>query len=119
MMSAKRKISLAVLLLVVALSTWFLAIPMVKFSTARKKYVLGMSLEQAQRIAKAPFETDFAIPYNTLWSHAETPEPAKRMTVIGLMYCPKECVILGFNWYSNLVEIQPVNDPIDFRLWLR
>lgn len=119
-MSAKRKITVTALLIVVGLSVWFLVLPMVRFSAARKKYVVGMSLEQVHKIARAPFETHFDIPYpvDPDWK-GEMPESAKQTVVIGLVYCPKECVQLGFNSYSNLVEIMPVNDPIDFKLWLR
>ena len=109
------------LLVAVGLAVWFLGLPMLRFSAARKKYVVGMSLEQAQRIAKTPFEIDFAIPYpvSPEWKPGEMPESAKQTVVVGVMHCPRECVVLGFNSYSNLVEVQPVNDPIDFTLWLR
>lgn len=120
-MSTKRMATLATLLIVVGFSTWFLAVPMIRFSGARKKYVVGMSFEEARKIAKLPFETDFAIPYQVSpdWKPGEMPEWAKQTIAVGVMYCPKECVVLGFNSYSNLVEIQPVNDPIDFSLWRR
>ena len=119
-MSAKRKTILAAVLIVVALSTWFLAPPMARFSEARKKYVLGMPLEQAQRIAKIPAQVSFVpYPVSPNWKSGEMPEEAKRTTVVSVLYYPKECVVLGFNSYSNLVEIQPANDPIDLVLWLR
>lgn len=120
-MSAKRKTILATLLVVVGLLVWFLALPMVRFSAARKKYVVGMPLERAQSIAKPPFETHFDIPYpvSAKWIRGEMPEEAKRTIVVGILYSPKECVVLRFNSYSNLVEIQPVNDAVDFVLWLR
>lgn len=119
-MSAKRKATVAALLVVVGLSVWFLALPMVRFSAARKKYVVGMSLEQVQKIAKTPFEThfDIAYPVDSKWE-GEMPESAKQTVVIGVVYCPKECAELRFNSYSNLVEIRANNDPIDFWLWLR
>ncbi len=118
-MSARRKITAAALLVVVGLSGWFLVLPMIRFSAARKKYVVGMSLAQVQKIAKAPFETH-SVPYPVYpeWK-GEMPESAKQTIVVGVMSCPEECVQLGFNSYSKLVEVMPINDPIDFRLWLR
>jgi hypothetical protein len=118
-MSAKRKIAVVVLLMVVGFSVWFLVLPMIRFSAARKKYLVGMSVDQVQKIAQAPLEAHF-IPYSVdpEWK-GEMPESAKRTVVIGVVDCPKECVRLGFNSYSNLVEIMPLNDPIDLSLWLR
>jgi len=120
-MALRRKVVVAGLLVAVGFGVWLLGLPMLRFSAARKKYVIGMSLEQAQRIAKPPFAIDFAIPYpvSPEWKSGEVPEPAKQTVVVGVMHSPRECIVLGFNSYSNLVEIQPINDPIDFALWLR
>ena len=119
-MSKRRKTVVAVFLVVAGLLLWFLLLPMFRYSAARKKYVVGMSLEQVQKIAKTPFETHFDVAYNVdpAWK-GEMPESAKQIVVVCVVYCPRECVELGFNSYSNLVEIRPVNDPIDLSLWLR
>jgi hypothetical protein len=119
-MSAKRKIIPAAIMVVVILAIWLLALPRLRFSAARNKYVVGMSLESAATIAKAPHETLYP-PYNipTNWKSGEMPEAAKQATVVVALYCSKECVLLGFNSYSNLIEVQPVHDPIDSLLWLR
>lgn len=119
-MSAKRKIIAAGIMVVMILAIWLLALPTLRFSAARKKYVVGMSLERAESIAKAPHETLYP-PYNISpdWKSGEMPEEAKQATVVVALCCPKECVLLGFNSYSNLIEVQPVHDPINSLLWLR
>ena len=119
-MNGKRKIVVTGFLLLLALSFWFLALPKLRFSAARKKYAVGMSLETAKRIAKTPNETVYPA-YNVSpeWKSGEMPEAAKQTTVVTGLSCPKECVLLGFNSYSNLIEVQPINDPIDTFLWLR
>jgi hypothetical protein len=119
-MSVKRKIIATSVLLAVILAIWFLALPKLRFSAARSKYAVGMSLEKAKSIAKTPHETLYP-PYNVSpeRTSGEMPEAAKQATVVVALYCPKECVLLGFNSYSNLIEVQPVNDPIDTLLWLR
>src|SRR5215469_11537952 len=119
-MSVRRKIVATGVLLVVILAIWFLALPKFRFSAARSKYAVGLSLEKAKSIATTPHETLYP-PYNISpeWKSGEMPEAAKQSIVVVALYCPKECVLLGFNSYSNLIELQPVNDPIDAILWLR
>ncbi len=117
-MSVKTKIVATGVLLAVILSIWFLVLPKLRFSAARSKYAVGMSLERAKSIARTPHEILYP-PYNVSSESGEMPEAAKQTTVVVALYCPKECVVLGFNSYSNLIEMQPVNDPIDTFLWLR
>jgi hypothetical protein len=119
-MSAKRKTILVGALLLVIFSIWFLVVPTIKYSAARKKYPVGMSLGNAQGLAKPPCEILHpAYPVSPEWKAGEMPESAKHTVVVVALYCPSECITLGFNSYSNLIEVQPLNDPIDTMLWLR
>ncbi len=123
-MSTRHKVLLTSAFVVVALVAWFFVLPMLQYSAAKKKFRLGMTLEEAQRIARKPFRaisTEGGVIYfsgtNNELSTTIPPENMKQSAISTEMYCDADRAVLLFNYYNKLVEIRPYGSLIDMILW--
>ncbi len=118
----RRKLLLAGGLLALAVLTWFLVVPMFQYSAARKKFPLGMTLEDAQKVARKPFQVQSGyggVTYGPKEGPATAvpPEDMKATEVLTQMVCDQDGAFLLFNWHNKLIEIRPTRSPVDFFVW--
>ena len=121
-MSTRRKLLLGASVLSLALITWFLILPVFQYSAARKKFPLGMKLEDAQRVARQPFRVTSAAGGVTYGPREgpHTPVPPdnlKDTEVLTMMDCNRDGAFLLFNWRNRLIEIRPSRSLIDLIIW--
>ena len=123
-MSIRRKVFLASALLTAALVMWFLVLPMFQYSAARKKFRLGMSLEEAQKVARKPFLA-LSAAGGVVYGRGTPEDPAtptppenlKQTAILTEMHCEADGVLLMFNYYNKLVEIRPIGSLVDILIW--
>ncbi len=121
-MSIRRKAVLAAVVLSAGFITWFLVLPMFQYSAARKKYPLGMTLEDAQKVARKPFRVlsaeggvVYGPPKGPFTN--KPPDHLKRTEVRTEMYCEEDGALLLFNYYDQLIEIRPIRSLVDIAIW--
>ncbi len=111
-------------MLVGVLVAWFLVLPMLKYSAAKKKFRLGMTLQEAQTVARKPFRaisTEGGVVYPSGTNRDVTttipPENMKQEAILTEMYCEPDGALLLFNYYNKLVEIRPTGSLVDIIIW--
>ena len=123
-MSIRRKAFLAIALLTTALVTWFLVLPMFQYSATRKKFPLGMTLEEAQKVARKPFRVlsaEGGVVYGSgTREDPATPTPPEELKQAAIrteMHCEADGALLMFNYYDKLAEIRPIGSLVDIVIW--
>jgi hypothetical protein len=115
-MSARTKIGVVCVLIILGAVVWFLALPSLRFATAQKKFPLGMRLEQARQIATPPVEVLSGGP---VFPDGDPTGRGKQTYSFYTIYARNDGVLLGFNYYSNLITVIPLDSPIDSWKWKR